>query len=76
MADIIQFDGKTRLDIPADTILEKAIGKLDKVIIAGVDKDGAEYFASSMADGGDCLWYLERCKRVLLRKGDEEEELI
>jgi len=72
MADIIQFDGTTRLDIPADKILQAAIGKMEKVLIAGIDKDGEEYFASSMADGGDCLWYIERFKKQLLQ-GDEEQ---
>ncbi len=56
----------TRLDLPADRILEGLIGELDKVIVIGYDHDGEEYFASSMADGGDTLWLIERFKQALL----------
>ncbi len=69
--NVIPFGGITRLDIDSDRVLNGAIGKLDRVVIAGVDKDGNEYFASSMADGADALWYLERCKKALLEIGDE-----
>ena len=61
------------IDDEADKILKAALGNLDKVVIAGVDKDGKEYFASSMADGGDTIWYLERCKLKLLTNPDVDE---
>jgi hypothetical protein len=35
-----------------------------------MDKDGNEYFAASMADGADALWYLKRCEKTLLELGD------
>lgn len=63
---VIPFGGITRLDLPPDQVLEKAIGKLDKVVVIGYESDGTEYFASSCADGGDALWLLERCKKKLL----------
>lgn len=62
------------IDDEADKILKAALGQLDKVIIAGVDKDGNEYFASSMADGGDNIWYLERCKLKLLTQPDMDQD--
>ena len=66
MGKVLPFGGLTKLDIPVDRILEEAKGKLDSVVILGYDKDEEEYFASSMADGGEVLWLLERCKIVLM----------
>lgn len=61
----------TRLDHPPDRMLEGAVGELEGVVIAGYRKrDGALYFASSYADGGDALWLLEACKQALLRAGN------
>lgn len=61
----------TTLDLPPDRLLEDALGKLDSVVILGTTKDGAEFFASSVADGGTCLWLMERAKLKLLRLADE-----
>lgn len=69
--NVIPFGGITRLDIDPDRVLTSAVGKMDCVVICGVDKDGKEYFASSMADGADALWYLERCKKMLLEIVDD-----
>lgn len=68
------FNGITRLDLPPDRILEGAIGKLDSVVLLGYDKDGEEYFASSIADGSDVVWLIERAKLELLTitEGDIE----
>lgn len=41
----------------------------------GYDADGAEYFASSIADGADVLWLLERLKQQLLTTGAEANEV-
>jgi hypothetical protein len=68
--NVIPFGGITRLDIDPDVVLKAAIGKLERVVIAGMDKDGNEYFAASMADGADALWYLKRCEKTLLGFGD------
>jgi len=69
--NVIPFGGITRLDIDPDRVLTSAVGKLECVVIVGLGKDGEEYFASSMADGADALWYLERCKKKLLEIVDE-----
>lgn len=66
MGEIVKFSGITTLDLPADRVLEEAIGCLDQVVVVGFTKDGDEYFASSTADGGDTLWMLERAKKRLL----------
>ena len=69
-AEILNFTGVTTLDIDPDRILQSAIGKMDQVVLIGWDKDGQEYFSSSVSDGGTVLWHLERAKLKLLRKGD------
>lgn len=71
MTNVVRFTGITKLDIPADHVIESALGKLKGVVILGYDKDGQEYFASSYADGGDMLWLLERAKKALLEVADE-----
>lgn len=71
MSNIVEFTGVSRLNTPADRLLDAAKGKLERVVIVGYDNNGAEYFASSVADGGDCLWLLERCKKKLLDKAEE-----
>ena len=57
----------TPLDVPCERILNAALeSTLQKVVLVGVDADGEMYFASSMADGGDALWWLEKAKKALL----------
>jgi hypothetical protein len=70
MGDVLLFDGVTRLDLPPDHVLAQATGHLKSVVILGYDLDGVEYFASSLSDGADVLWLLERCKQQLLSKFD------
>jgi hypothetical protein len=67
MGLVIPLNNVTRLDIPADRVLEQAIGKMDGVVILGYTKEGDDYyFASSYADGGTVMWLLERCKNALM----------
>ena len=66
MGNVVPIGCITRLDLPADQILDAANGKLDSVVVMGYDKDGNEYFASSIADGGSALWLMERCRQRLL----------
>ena len=73
MGEILKFTGITFLDMPPDTILEAAKGKLESVIVLGYTADGEEeYFASSMADGADALWHLQRAAHKLLSMPDED----
>jgi hypothetical protein len=74
VAEVVPFTGITKLDMPAEIILQKAIeAGLTDVIIAGYDKDGELYIASSVADGGDALWLAELFKKRLLEIGDPKE---
>jgi hypothetical protein len=70
MSNVVHLDVITTLPLDPDRLLEKAIGKLDRVIIIGVDKNGEEYFASSDSDGGTAVWDFERAKIKLLRLAD------
>lgn len=63
----------TKLDIDPDRVLKYAIGKLKSAVVIGYDEEGQEYFASSIADGGEVLWLLERLKLNLLNIGEEDE---
>ncbi len=74
MSNVVYPHFITKLDVPAERVLQTAIDAgLTDVVLAGYDKDGNEYFASSAADGGDALWLLERCKKRLL-DGPEMED--
>lgn len=66
-AEIHIFNGITRLDQPAERILQKALdADLKTVVIMGYTQEGQEFFASSVADGGIALWLMERLKTQLL----------
>lgn len=73
MADVVRFPGITKLDLDPDDVLTKALGQMEQVVICGFDKDGNQYFASSVSDGGTSLWHLERAKWALMKITDEIE---
>lgn len=67
------FSGVTVLDLDPDRVLSSAVGELECVVLIGRTKEGDEYFTSSVADGGDVLWMMERAKKALLEISDEIE---
>jgi tryptophanyl-tRNA synthetase len=70
---IIELETVTTLDLPPDRILRKAAeAELTHVVVIGVDPDGEEFFASSIASGPEVVWMLERAKLALLRMADPE----
>lgn len=72
-SNVVVLPVVTRLDLPPERILSAAIGaELKSVVVVGYDKDGEEYFASSLADGGDVVWLMERAKLKLLKMADED----
>lgn len=75
-AQVLRFQGITKLDIPVDRVLDGAMDEqLRCVVVLGYDVDGKEYFASSIADGADVLWLLERLKLRLLTETAETNEV-
>jgi hypothetical protein len=71
MSNVVLFTGISSLPLDPDRLLDEAIGKLDRVLIIGVTKDGDEYFKSSDPDGATCIWDMERAKLKLLKIVDE-----
>lgn len=67
VGEVVPYTGVTTLDGDASLVLKDAlVSGLTDVVVLGYDADGDEYFSSSMADGGDVLWLLERLKTQLL----------
>lgn len=72
MGDVIPLGNITRLDLPTDRVLDAAKSHCSSgVVIMGWDDDDTLYFASSIADGGDVLWLMEKAKAALLDAGAE-----
>lgn len=72
MGEVVYLNNITSIDIPPDRVLEKAMGELQSVVLAGFTKDGEEYFFSSVAGGPEVLWLVERLKKRLLEAVDTE----
>lgn len=71
-AQILNFDGVTRHDIPASQVLDAAKNAdLSPCIVLGFTESGEFYFAGSMADGGDAMWLMEQAKYQLLKQLEE-----
>lgn len=67
LGNIIYLGGITKLDVLVERVLQGALDSdLESVVLVGYTKEGEEYFASSIADGGTCLWLLEKLKKRLL----------
>lgn len=72
MGDVIEGGFITRLDLPPERVLNKALEKdLEGVVVIGFDKEGSTYMASSYADGGTVMWLIERVKWALNKAADE-----
>lgn len=65
--NVVAFTGPYFGDIDPELVLDAAKGKLSKVIVIGVTTDGEfEYINSSINDGPQALWMLERAKMEML----------
>ena len=56
----------TTLDIPADRVLEGAIGKLTGAVVIGWDEAGELYIATSLGAEAETLWLLEKGRQYLM----------
>jgi len=54
-----------------DLFLQKAIGKLDTVLIIGSDKDGDFFFTNTLGKSKDVLWLLELARFNLMEEANE-----
>lgn len=69
----------TSHDLPVARILQGAHdADLEVCVVVGYDKDGEEYFASSVADGAEVNWCLDRAKLKLLNmvRSDPVGEMV
>ncbi len=65
--NVIPLGCLTRLDIPVERVFEAVRHHVSGgVVVIGWDNDGELYFASSIADGGEVLWLIEKAKISLL----------
>lgn len=72
--NVITLPVVSRLNSDPSRVIEDAIkAELTDIVICGYTKDGVEYFASSIADGADVLWLLERLKFQLMCASDTED---
>ena len=71
MSNVFPIGCITRLDLPAEQVLEAAKEQgLAGVVLLGYREDGEQYFASTYADGGAVLWLLEMCRKQLLEMAE------
>jgi len=70
-AQVVRFNGVTKLELDPDVVLQSAIGKLKTVVVLGFAEDDSEWFAASMSDGADVLWHLERARLKILTVGTD-----
>lgn len=70
-SNVVELHNITRLDIPAERVLDAAPRDLDGAVVIGWEADGSLYFASSIASGPEVLWLLELAKRELMTVCDE-----
>jgi len=72
--NVINLGMVTRLDLPIERVLDEAKGIVTGgVVVIGFDSNGDFYGASSIADGGEVMWLLEKGKHKLLTIADALE---
>ena len=72
MGDVTRLPVITTLDLNADDVLRETVGKLKSVVIMGYTEEGVEFFASSIADGPEVNWLIDRMKTKLLAVPDSD----
>lgn len=73
--NVVILPGVTNQDIPPERVLRAALEEeLTGVLVIGCDAEGNEYFASSLADGGEITWLLRRTEHKLMRAADMDME--
>tara|TARA_R100000773_G_C4159361_1_gene77895 strand:+ start:346 stop:597 length:252 start_codon:yes stop_codon:yes gene_type:complete len=79
--NVLKFPYKLkRTQLPLERVCDMAKAKLDKVVIAGVTKQGQVQLLSTFQDPAEVLYYLETTKMglmqgmVLVEEGEIDEE--
>ena len=71
--NVIPIGGIEFQDVEPDLILENSKGEFEAVVVLGFDREGNTCYLSSINDGADILWLLEKCKKFLLMDPEEFE---
>ena len=75
MGEVVESGIVTRLDTDPARVIRSALDAgLTEVVMVGLDADGDFYFASSLADGAQAAWHLDRAKWKLMQIVDEMEQ--
>lgn len=73
--NVLLFPGLTPLPFNANVMLDKAKkADLESVVIVGYDKDDEFFFSSSLGDGAQVVWLLEKAKHELFKMCDHLAE--
>lgn len=76
MAEIIELNMVTRLDIPAERVIARAAEvEFVEIVVVGFTKAGEFYFTSNKADAGTIIYLMEMAKKRLLDLCEENEPL-
>lgn len=71
---VVSLPVVTTLDLRAERVLTAALAAdLQGCVVVGQNANGELYFASSFADGGSVLWWMEKAKKALMEISLENE---
>jgi hypothetical protein len=71
VGEVIEANIATTVDLPADKILEAAMGHaLEDTLVIGWGADGKLYFSSTTSNVAEVIYLLEAAKFSLLKSDD------
>lgn len=65
LSNVTKLPCITTLDIPPDTVLEAAMGKLESVVVIGWNHEGDLYVAGTSSKPAEVAWLIENAKQLL-----------
>ena len=71
MGEVVILDCETRLDIPADRVLDAAKeDNLSVAMVIGYDPDGGLVLRTTTTKAKDLVWLMELAKKLILDQFD------
>lgn len=69
MSNVTFLADHAEVDLSPSQVLQRALeAQLSGALVLGVRDDGSLYFETSIPDGGECVWLMEKVKHVILRE--------
>lgn len=68
-AEIFKFNGMTTVDLEPDDVLEAAKGKLQEVLIIGIDENAKIYIASTTGNVSENLLKAKIAEQIFVQQG-------